>query len=130
MNEDGLYSQPMMCIMEWLSTFRLFLEPAFLALWLFWDVTLEAAKPNVILTPWLQSWARMESLSQCFHPQEFVTGTNKSQAFPATLQPIFPQLPQVLCSAKWTRCRVIYQKREQNVDLTKGQVTDGQRSCI
>lgn len=47
-----------------------------------------------------------------------------------TLQPIFPQLPQVLCSAKWTRCRGIYQKREQNVDLTKGQVTDGQRSCI
>lgn len=81
MNEDGYYSQPVMCIMEWLSTSGLFLEPAFLALWLFWEVSLEAAMPNVILTPWLQSWARMENLSQCFHPREFVTGMNKSQAF-------------------------------------------------
>lgn len=81
MNEDGYYSQPVMRITEWLSTSRLFLEPAFLALWLFWEVSLEAAMPNVVLTPWLQSWARMENLSQCFHPREFVTGMNKSQAF-------------------------------------------------
>lgn len=29
-------------------------------------VTVEAAMHNVILTPWLQLRARMESLSQCF----------------------------------------------------------------
>ena len=44
-------------------------------------VTVEAAMRNVILTPQWQRWARMETLSQCLHPWEFVTCMNRAKPF-------------------------------------------------
>ena len=48
-------------------------------------VTVEAAMHNVILTLQLKLWARMATLSQCFHPWEFVTCMNRAQPFSDSL---------------------------------------------
>lgn len=75
-----------MCIMELLCEhFQAFPGTSLSVLVVILRGTLEAAMHNVILTPRLQLWARMETLSQCFHPREFVTGPNKAKPFSDSL---------------------------------------------
>lgn len=118
-----------MCIIEWLfEYFQAFPGTSLSILVVLLGGALEAAVYNVIPTPRLQLWARMETLSQCFHPREFVTGMNKAKPFSNSLACLSAAVAGLAFSQMDQMQRYLSEERAK-CDQRKAEVTDGKRSC-